>query len=797
VSGIPQDARQAWRSLRGRWIASLAIVSVVGLAIAINSTVFSVVSAVLLRPLPYPQPERLVRLWFGEPHDPTGGAFPRDIDHWRRTTEALEGIAAYRSGVRTWADEAGRGRGILVAEVSAAFFDVLRTHPTAGRGFRREEESPDAPPVAVVGTGLWNGGADEIAAGPSIVLDGIRHRVVGVMPASFGFPGGSTRAWVPLRKLREPSAGRGEVFVSIRTVLAIGRLAEGVGLARARTEALAIFAGSSHRSRPQVASMREADARSVRSALVVLQMAVLLVLMIGAVNVAHLLLARSVERRPEFAVRTALGASRYRIVRQWAMEGLLLAASGGVLGLLLTAWGIGWLRSAAPPAVGRREEIILDPGVILFCACATVAVAVLTVVVPAVHTLRVRPEELDLCRKSLGSPLAARQRGRRVLIAAQFALALALLVTANAVVRSFLNIVAIDSGFDAAGVAAGEMRLPGVRYEDFKARTALLTDVLELAEGVGLRATALASSFPLDGLESFDFSIPGRDRLFAYRQAVSDGYFRTLGISLIRGRAFDPADTMGGRPVVIVSRAFASRFLAGTDPLARSIVRSGRAWDVVGVAEDVRGGKLTGPPVRVVYFSFRQLGHDRVSQVSGLRRVVLFTRVDRDPADRLSVLARRLQLLDPALTIDDVAPLDDRLGRAIVVPRFYAAAMAVFSAIAVLLAGLGVSALIGYAVARRIPEFGLRLALGATRRDIYFAIARLVAVPMVCGAAVGTLGSFWLTRGFRDVLFGVSLFDVVPVAGSMAILVLCGLLACAPSARRAVSIDPAVVLRQP
>jgi putative ABC transport system permease protein len=792
-----QDVRQAARSLGQRRVASVAMVSVIGLAIAINTTVFSVVSAVLLQPQPYAHADRLVRLWFGDGGDPTGRASLPELDRWQRSTDALAGIAAYRPGVRTWADGGGRGRAIAVAEVSWAFFEVMGARPTAGRVLLEEDQRADAPPVVVVSERVWGGQSSPAPRISQVTLDGVAHDVVGVMPAAFAFPDRDTVAWLPIRPPREPAMGLGEVFVSVETVFAVGRLVERDGLARARAEARAIFPDAPARSRPHVASLREADTRPVRNALLVLQLAVLLVLGIGSVNVAHLLMARSVERRPEFAVRTALGASPRRIVRQWAMEGLLLAGSGGALSLLLTAWGISWVRTAAPPAIAGKGEIALDSVVLLFCLGATAAVALLTVAVPAVHTLRLRPEELDLCRKTLGTQVTGRHRGRRTLIAAQVALALALLITTNALVRSFLHLTAIDTGFQADGVAAGEIRVPGSRYAAFEARAALLASVLEHASPAGLRATALASSFPLDGLETFDFSLDGQGRQTAYRMAVSDAYFRTLGIAVVQGRSFAHADTSGAPPVVVVSRAFAAKFLPGADPLERRLVRSGRAWDIVGVVSDVHGGRLTGPVVPVVYFSYRQLGYDRVSQITGLRRVVVFGRAEADAISRLAALGQRLGQLDPALTIDGVGPLADRLGRAVLVPRFLASAMSIFSAIALVLAGLGVAALVGYSVAQRLPEFGLRLALGAGRPDIYRAIAGLVVAPLAAGGGIGTAGGFWLTRGFREALFGVSTFDVVPVVASLVVLVLAGMLACLPAARRATAVDPAVVLRQP
>jgi predicted permease len=772
---------------------------VAGLSIAVNTTVFSVVSAVLLRAPAFPQPERLVRLWFGTPNDRAGRATRTDLERWTLGTGAFEHLTAYRPGVRTFATAGGTGRGLPVAEVSSSFFDVLRVFPTAGRAFRVEDEEPDATPVALVSPDLWGGMPGEASAGGrSILLDGVPHHVVGVMPAGFAFPDRSTRVWIPLRRARAPVATPGLVITSMETVLGLGRLKHGVSLAQALTDGRAVFPAADPRYSPQVGSVIEVDSRAVRGALLLLQVAVLLVLVIACTNIAHLLLARAVERKPEFAVRMALGASRYRLMRQWAIEGVLLAASGGVVGLVLTGWSTRWLRGAVPPAIGSRGDIGLDPSVIAFCVGATASVAVLTVIIPGLQTRRWKPEDMDLWRKSAGAAVTGRNRTRRLLIGGQFALALALLVTTVAVTRSFANLAGIDSGYDVDGVAMAQLRIPEVRYANPAARAQLLVDVLTMASGIpGLRGFALANHFPLIEQQFFTFSIPGNDGpSLGRRQVVSDAYFRTLGIRLVRGRGLEPGDTVGAPPVLVVSRAFAATHFGEADPLDQMIVANGKRWTVVGVAEDVRGGKLTDPAWPGVYVSFRQLGDGSADRAPRLSRVLLFARADQGAVAGLTTLERRLQAHDPALALDDISPLAQRLDLAVAVPRFVAAVMLAFSALSVLLAGLGVSGMVAYAVAQRIPEFGLRLALGATPKDIYLDIMRLVGSPLVAGAAVGILCGSWLLRAFRALLYGVSPFDVTPLLGSVGVLVACALLACAPAARRALSADPAVVLRQ-
>lgn len=797
LTGVLEDARQATRCLRRRMASSLSIVCVMALAIAVNSTVFSAVSAVLLGASPYPAPDRLVRLWFGDQESQGGRALPRDLARWTEAGEAFEHVGAYRPGVQTFATELESGRAVAVAEVSASLFDVLGIHPTRGRPFIREDETAASGPVVILRQGLWDEAPGE---GPGrdryVLIDGVRHRVVGTVGPTFEFPDRQTMAWIPLPPPVAPRQVTGQSVTAVQSVFGIARLKPGVTLERARIEAHAIFDSRDRRSMPQVALMREVDVRSVRRALIILQLAVGLVLLTACANVAHLLLARSLERRPEFAVRTALGASRYRLIRQWVIEGLMLSAAGGVLGLCLAAWGIAWLNAAAPPTLLRGASIRLDAGVLAFSLAATAAAALLTITAPGLQTLRLKPEHLDLYRKSAGTGSPVRSSGRGLLIAGQFAVALALLVTTTVLIKSFINLVAVDSGFDAAGVATARLRLPDTHYARLETRTRLLSSLLDSwSRTPTLKTIALAGYFPLDEQESIDFTLPGSGRLIGRRQAVSEGYFSTLGIPIVRGRGFTDADGPGAPGVVVVSRAFAAKYLDTADPLTSSIVRSGRTWNVIGVAEDVRGGGLTAPPWPVVYFTFRQLAYERVAEATALRRVILFARSDGDALSELRSLGPTLQAIDSTLALDDIAPLADRLNRSIVAPRFYASMMLVFSGLALVLAAVGVSGLVSYAVARQVPDIALRMALGASRQHVYREIGRLVVVPMVLGIAAGVTASFWLSWGFRDLLFEVAPFDPASLAASIVILLGCGLAACAPSARRAVSIDPAAVLR--
>ena len=794
---LVQDVRHATRYLARRRGSSISIVVVIGLAIAVNTTVFSAISAVLLRPSPYPEPDHLVRLWFGDQEGYAGRALPEDIADWSDGSDAFEDVAVYRPGIRTLSTDTERGRGIVIAEVSTSMFDVLLTYPTRGRGFLPEDEAEQNGPVAILREDIWNEAPTSAPdRGRYLMLDGVRHRVIGTMPASFDFPDRQTVAWVPLVPRREPPHPPGVARVSVHTVYAVARLKSGVSLAHVRAEALGLFRDRERQSRPHVAVMREIDDRSIRRAIIILQFAVALVLLTACANVAHLMLVRALERRPEFAVRTALGASRSRLMTQWGIEGGLLAGAGGTLGLCLAAWGIAWLNAVAPPDLLRGEAVKLDASVLVFGVVATMATAVLMVMAPGLQTLRLKPEHLDRYRKSAGTGSPVRVRGRRLLIAAQFAVALALLATTVVLVKSFLNLVAVDSGFDPAGVATARLRLPTAEYADVDTRTRLLADLIHAAgDDARLQGIALADYFPFDEQHTIDFSIPGTGRLTGRRQAVSEGYFRTLGIPIIRGRDFSETDTIGAPGVVVVSRAFAAKYLDDSDPLTRSIVRSGRTWNVIGVAEDVRGGGLTAPPWPVVYFSFRQLGYEHLADVTALRRVILFARADRGSLERLRDLEGRLQAAEPVLTLDDLAPLEDRLNRPIAAPRFYATMMVGFSTITLLLAVVGVSGLVGYAVARQVPEIALRLALGASRRDVCFEVGRLVLLPMTLGITAGVVLSLWLSWGFRGLLFDVVPFEPVPIAVSVLILLVCAMAACAQPARRAMSIDPASVLR--
>jgi putative ABC transport system permease protein len=803
---VRSDIREALRSFRAEPGFSLVVVLTLALAIGINTAIFSVLNGVLLRPLDYADPGRLVVLWesnaaAGQPQSETSGATYLD---WRARSRAFTSLGAFRYRgftLRTGAES----EHIASVEASPALFRVLGVPPLAGRVFTDDEEQPGHEKLAVLSYGAWQrrfGGRPE-AVGKTLDLDGQTFEVVGVMPKTFQFPAGDpeVEVWSPLTlDLRALQTRPHRMYKTI------GRLAPGATLAQAQGEMDAIARGVA-REHPdtntgwgvRLVPAHDQVVGEIGGTLWLLFGAVVLVLLIACANIANLLLARSARAAKDFSIRAALGAGRWVLVRRSLVESGVLAASGAAAGLGLAWAGVRVLRRLIPPTVPRADQIGLDLPVLAFTAAIAIASGLIFGLVPAWRAMR--PTLTDVLQES-GRGMTASRRARRlsdVMVVAEVALALVLLVGAGLLIRSFVNLTSVSPGFRTSRVVSLEIVLPAARYATSAAKKEFYTALVDGVRALpGVRHAGAVSALPLSPLGTqFDISFtidglsatsPSERPRAAYR-AVMAGYFEAMGIPLVKGRIFDTFDGRENGPrVAIINETVAKRYFAGVDPLNKR-VKMPMAGDltIVGVAGDVKHDGLQLAAKPEVFVPYYQLA---------LSEMQIVVESDDDATVVASGVKRALGRLDPALPIAKVSRIEDLVSASIAQPRFNMALLIGLAFCAALLAAVGVYGVVSYSVTRRTSEIGLRMALGAGAGDAFRLVVGGAARVVLVGVALGVAGAAALGKAFDSLLFGVLPFDAVTFTASALALVVVGLLAASVPAARAARIDPAGALRQ-
>jgi putative ABC transport system permease protein len=820
------DVRYAVRTLRRSPAFTVSAILALALGIGANTAVFSVVYAVLLKPLPYWQPDRLVAL--SEVNAAEGGDTGRvsrgTFIDWSARTHTLEGIGAYTEpgdGVTLWGS-GDRYLPVRSSAVSASAFSILGVPPLLGRTFR-----PDDQRKLIISYGLWQrafGGASDIVSRNITVEGRFTGEIIGVMPRGFGFPH-DAEAWAHLG-LTGPVPAAGRRTISYRT---IARLAPGTTLENARRELAAISAqlsvdhpASNRGWTANVVPLAGSDTADVRPALLAMLAAVAAVLLIGCANVANLLLARASSRRREYAVRAALGAGTARLVGQCLTEALILAAFGTVAGLLLAQWLRGVLVRLAPPDIPRISEVHLN-GAVLLCATAAGTVsALLIAIAPALQAARA--DHRGTLRPDSRGATARRLPVRRLLIGGEVAAVVLLLTGALLFVRTLVKLRGVDLGFESHRVINVSARWPtgaifpstrGIRpWPNIQRR---VDGLIAAVSGVpGVEAAGLISDVPLTG-DPFSGHVwradaPGvsgltppadpRDRWKADLSIVTSGYFTAMGIPLLRGRNFSDADRLTDDQLnasyvptsgaVIINNAFATRYLPGQDPVGRTLVfhddqTFGWSRRIVGVVADVRGHAVAEAPVPAVFIPHAQ--HPDVFVPSIMVRSSL-------AIDLLAPAIRsRLAQLDPQLLVQRITPMDDVVTGALSRPRFNVLLLTSFASVALLLAAVGIYGVVAFLVTEQTREIGIRMALGARAADVMRLVLAEGMSPVIVGATAGIAGSLIGTRTLRTLLYGVTPLDAPSVAAAPAILVGVALLACVLPARRALRVDPLVALR--
>ena len=800
-----QDASYALRVLRRNPGFSAVAVLTLALGIGANVAIFGVVHAVLLRPLPLPDDERLVIVgpeWRGS----IGSVAPADFLDLRRQNRVFSGMTAVRN-VSLDLREGEQPERLEAAVVSPEFFDVMGVRPSLGRGFLADEFGAGRDHVAVVSDSLWRArlGASPGVLGRSLLLSNEPYRVIGIAPPGFRFPDGA-ELWVPPRfavpqrigdLAQDPSQNRGSHYFDT-----YARLRPGVSYQEAQADVSVIMAriaeadpNADARGGALVRNLREYLVGESRRALLVMLGAVALVLMVACANVASLLLARGASRQRELAVRCALGASRGRVVRLVLTESLVLGLLGGLGGIALASACFPLLMALVPGSARNLVRLQLDPAVLLFAVGVALLTGVVFGLTPALVAVAGRGGSA-LHDATRGSTAGRGRRGfQRLLVTAETALALVLLAGAGLLVKSFLRMRSVDPGFKPAGVVSMSVNLPPAAYAEEARRVAYAREVLASVERVpGVAAAALVTRVPLrPGSSSRGVSIEGRsytpeqpiEKVVPNYTAVSPGYFHTLGIPILAGREFARDDGAGHPLVTIVSASLAEAFWPGESPIGRRLSMNNQTLEVIGVVGDVRTASLWQRPLPMLYAPFEQ---DPWSFMS------IVARTTRPAGTVASEMRRAIQSVDKSLPVT-VLTLEQVVGDSLAPRQFQAGLSAAFAALALVLAMMGVYGVMSYAVAQRTREFGIRAALGAEPRRIFGEIVAEGVRVVALGALLGLAGAVAARSALTSLLFEVSPLDPATFASVLVLLLAVAVAACLVPARRAMRVDPVVALR--
>ncbi|HEY8256071.1 MAG TPA: ABC transporter permease [Gemmatimonadales bacterium] len=800
MGNLPGEIRYAIRTLLRSPGFSLAAILTLALGIGATTAIFTVVNGVLVHPLPYPNPHRLVMVWG---HHPTIGretaSLPDFLD-WRRENRSFDRLAAWANAGYNMTG-AGEPEVVRGAQVTADFFPVLGAAIPLGRGFEAAEELGGAPRVVVIGHDFWRrrfGGSPDVI-GRTIVLSGVPHTIVGVAGRSLGLP---EERDILTPMVTDTVMGRRNDFLHV-----IGRLRPGIELRRAQDEMATIarrletqYPASNAGWGTELVGLQEEIVGPVRPALWTFMGAVLLVLLIACANVANLMLARSAAREREATIRTALGASRRRLVRQLLVECLVLSLAGGVLGIAVAAWGVDALRLLETGTIPRLNETRLDGSALGFALALSLLTGLLFGLAPALRLGRddLREGLQRGGRAQTGSRGAGRTRS--FLVQLEVAIAFVLLVGAALLLRSFDRLQRIDPGFRGAGVLTARVTLPRLRYGEPKQQVAFVAALRERLDALpGVTSAALASDGPMgDGLPYWGFAIAGQEPLAP--EAVQDAavfrtsprYFTTLGIPLVRGRAYDDGDREGANAVAVISRSMAERYWPGRDPLGSRITLEDPAdpaatWmTIVGVVGDVHEESPGRIPYPQLYLP--------IAQVSS-RSLLIVARTAGNPTALVPALRGAVQAIDRDLPLSQIATMDDRIANTIDRPRVNALMLGGFALSALALAAIGIYGVIAYGVVQRTRELGIRLALGAGAGWVIRLVIRQGMAPVFVGIAFGLAGALAGGRVLRSLLFGVGATDPIAFGAVTVFLVLVAFAATWLPARRAARSDPMTALR--
>jgi len=804
MESLFSDFRHAIRSIIKRpGFAAIAVITL-ALGIGANTAIFSTVNALLLNPLPFPNQNRVVAIWDKNPS--------RDMDHnevtmanyldWRAQNQSFEHLALERwwSTNLTAGDTPERVQGFLV---TANFFDVLGVKPVKGRNFAEEENQPGKDTVAIITDSLWQRrfGSDPNIVNKTITTNGVVRTVIGVLPEEFNYPKGA-EVYAPIALTPEVMKNRG-----FHSYYVIGRLKPGVSLPNAQAEMDTLTArlaaqypetnvGLGATVYPIVAD----TVRQYSTALWVMMGAVGFVLLIACANVANLMLARATGRQKEIALRAALGASRWRIVRQLLVESLIIALIGGAAGVLVGFWGVDLLRASNPGEAAKYapgwKHLGINFPVLMFTLGISLLSGLIFGLAPAWQASK--PDLNDALKEGGRNSSSGSRRLRSLLVISEVALSLVLLIGAGLLSRSFLAMLKTNPGFNADGVLTMSLNLPVAKYKDDSARAAFFTDLVQRVKTVpGVQSAAVVNYLPLGGANASDVFLvegqpepkAGQENIGRYRVCTPD-YFQTMGIPILKGRPFTDQDRAGSKPVIIVNETLARRYWPNGDALGKRMRFSGpldkAPWmEVVGIAQDVKH-ELNLAVTPDYYTPHAQ---------DPWNAMVLVARTTAEPGSMAGPIRQQVLAIDKDQPVYGVYTMNEVRAISVTLYTFAFATMAIFATVALLLASIGIYGVMAFAVTQRTQEIGIRMALGARAADVLKLVVTNGMSLAVIGVVAGLVGAFGITRLMASLLFNVSPTDLVTFALVTVGLLLVALIACYIPARRATKVDPLVALR--
>ena len=812
MESLIQDLRFGARTLlRNYGFAAVAIVTL-ALGIGANAAIFSVVNAVLLAPLPWGSPDRIVTIWSRWTAFDKTWVADGEVNDYRREATTLAAVGAWDEGAVNLTGDGDPER-VSSGTVTANLFSVLDVLPILGRAFTAQEDVPNGPRVVILSYGLWQKryAGDPAIVGRAVLIDGRPYQVVGVMPAGFVLPTDfqnptPTALWTPSQWDAASTDHGSHGYYSA------ARLADGATVEQARNELHAIAERWTDRGLyPKamqfdsiVLPLGDDVLGNVKRAVWLLFGAVGFLLLIACVNVANLLLARGEARQREIAARVALGASRSRIVRQLITEGALLATGGGVSGLLLAAAAVRLIAWWNPGSIPRLENAAIDAPVLLFTAGVALATTLLFSVAPAVRL--VRSDLTDAIKQGRANATAggARQRFRRALIVAQMALAVVLLAGAGLMLRSLWSLQHIDLGFNPTGVLTMRVSLPRESYDDVKVVQfyARLVDELRALPGVSdagaARSLPLGSTIGDFGLRVDGYVPPSGTNAKGDWQIVTPGYLEAMGERVVRGRVILSTDTPSSQLVALVNEEMARKYWPGRDALGgrfRIGGSSNRPWvTVVGIVKSVHHNGVAGVVKEKFYVPHAQWAKS-LGNTNLIRAMTLVVRTSGDPAALAAPVREAVRRLDPALPVSDVRTMEKVVAAALSTPRFTGLLLGVFAALALALSAVGIYGLLSFVVSSRTREIGIRVAIGADRSRVLMMVLRSAALLALVGVAIGTAGALLVTRALGTLLHGVTPHDPFALGASAAALGLVAIAASALPAWRAARVNPVVALK--
>jgi putative ABC transport system permease protein len=812
IETLWQDIRYGARVLAKHRGFTLVAVLTLALGIGANTAIFSVVNELLLRPLPFRDAERLVMLWEVAPDGRHQNTTSRaNFRGWREQSTIFEGMAAF-SDQRFNLTGVGDPEEVSVQLATPELFQVLGVEPVIGRGITPEDARPGTPDVAVLSYGLWQRrfGSDPGVVGKPITLNGAPYTVVGVLPPGFQWhlrhksgTGRPAEIWTVLAMPTEGEVAtmRGR-FLSV-----VARLKRDVSLEQATTE-MKTIASRLEQDAPrynkgygaEAIPLREQFVGNIRPALWLLLGAVGFVLLIACANVANLLLARAAAREKEIALRAALGAHRLRIVRQLLTESLLLALLGSLLGLVFAWWGISALVAISPRDVANIQGVGINLTVLAWTLAISLVTGIIFGLAPAFEATRLNLNDaLKEGGKGAEGQGSGNRRLRSILVVAEVALALVLLISAGLLVKSFVHLQKVDTGYNADNVLTMVVRLPDVKYKEDPQIVAFFGQATERIRALpGVRSVGMVNYLPFYGglgagtiftIEGRPAPPPGQEPGVDVR--VSDpGYFNAMGIPLLRGRNFSDAEAREVRPVVLINEAMARKHFPGEDPVGKRIsvmmFQKPTPTEIIGMVGDVKYESLVSEAVPTAYFPHPLLTYPFMTFV---------IRTNGDPAEMGPAVQRELRAIDPDQPVSDVRTMHQVMAETISRARFNTLLLGLFAGLATLLAGIGIFGVMNYSVTLRTREIGLRMALGAQRGQVLMLILKQGLILTLIGIGIGLAGALALTRLMSSLLYGVEATDPMTFAAIVLLLTVVSLIACYIPARRATRVDPLIALR--